>query len=237
MGIAHVPARAQLWAWLYAVNWGCVVDGLGWPLIHFWSLAIEEHFYLIWPFVIWGCRRGTAVGVCIACILLSTAIREVQVFKGVAPSVFWMLDSTHFDSLALGGLIALAARGPRGSFILVRPAKYVAVFSAMTLGFVVGRLGEMSHMSPDFQAYGVTPLVALFGSALILVAHTPRSSPLGLLFNSAPMRFFGKYSYGLYVWHGVLMAQFDLGSRSRNTRPPSAPSRWRSSCTPPSRPR
>jgi peptidoglycan/LPS O-acetylase OafA/YrhL len=205
------PARQQLWAWFYATNLGCIVnEAQFWVPLHFWSLAIEEHFYLIWPFVIWRCGRDEAIRVCVACILLTAVNRELMIVANVASYKIWLLDTSHLDSLALGGLIALLARVPQGSTPLVRPARYVAAISALALGIVVSLLRGMDHMSLKFQAFGMLPLVILFGAAIILVAHAPRSSLQGILFNSGFMRFFGKYSYGIYVWHGLLMGFFNF---------------------------
>jgi peptidoglycan/LPS O-acetylase OafA/YrhL len=200
-----LPRRKQLWAWLYATNWALAwqPDSFG-NLDHFWSLAIEEHFYLVWPFVVWSCSRLTAVKVCIACFCASTLSRILLVALGVAPGSVWQLDTSHTDSLCLGGLIALLVRGPSGSAPLVEPAKKIAIIALIALASVIFWRGRMSHMDGAFLMVGVPPLLILFGAGIVLVAHAPPSSLLGLIFNSGVMKFFGKYSYGLYVWHWLL---------------------------------
>ena len=67
----------------------------------------------------------------------------------------------------------------------------------------------MSHADPSFQVWGMVPLVAFMGSGLILANHV---SPVGLAGRSLRsnfLQFFGRYSYGLYVWHGLLIFHFD----------------------------
>jgi len=130
-------------------------------------------------------------------------------FWGIPTNRIWLLDTSHLDALALGAWFSLAVRGPRGPSALIRPARYVAAVSAVLLAAVIVWLGRMVHMDPLFQAFGMPPLVAFFGSGLILVAYAPRSSVLGRLLGARPLRFFGTYSYGLYVWHALLMPFFD----------------------------
>ena len=51
----------QLWLWAYVSNFAQSVRGVEWHMAgHFWSLAVEEHFYLVWPAVIWLIRRPLA---------------------------------------------------------------------------------------------------------------------------------------------------------------------------------
>ncbi len=205
----HWPPGRQLWAWLYAVNWGAVVEGRPFePLGHFWSLAIEEHFYLVWPFMIWRLSRRGAMAACLVCIVTAVVFRCGLLAAGVVPGAVWQLDPSHLDSLALGGLIALAVRGPGGSARLVRPAKYVLLVAALALAGVVGWRGALSHADSAFQACGMPLLVAFFGAGLVLVAHAPRASVIGRVFTSPVLCLFGKYSYGLYVWHGLLFYHF-----------------------------
>jgi peptidoglycan/LPS O-acetylase OafA/YrhL len=109
----------------------------------------------------------------------------------------------------MGAAIALAIRGPRGSWPLVRPARLVAAASGAWLaGFVLWRR-ELLHVSHEFQIYGNTALTLLIGSTLVLACHARTSSPAGALVSSRFLRFFGKYSYGLYVWHGVLFPHIE----------------------------
>ena len=73
-GSGRRPAE-EVWMWLYAVNWGIVFHDYGFGVMHhFWSLAIEEHFYLIWPLVIWFSRRKTAINICVGCFCASGAV-------------------------------------------------------------------------------------------------------------------------------------------------------------------
>jgi peptidoglycan/LPS O-acetylase OafA/YrhL len=208
-GVDHWGAGRQSWAWLYAVNWGVAARGIAsfGPMLHFWTLAIEEHFYLVWPFVIWASSRVWTIRICIGCIVVSAASRILLNAAGVHADRIVMLDTTHLDALALGGLIALAIRGPEGSMPFVRPARVMFVISGFTLATIFLGRGRFDHVDWVVQVAGMTPLVAFFGSAVILAPYA--SGWAGDVLRSKGLRFFGKYSYGIYVWHGLLIAHFD----------------------------
>src|SRR5262245_11738617 len=82
---AFQPAvHAQGWLWLYGANVWQAVRGqwcLG-PLNHFWSLAIEEHFYFLWPAVIYFTSRRTAMRVCLAAFVASIVSRGLWLAGG-----------------------------------------------------------------------------------------------------------------------------------------------------------
>jgi peptidoglycan/LPS O-acetylase OafA/YrhL len=193
---------------LYAVNWRSIWrDHQFGVMEHFWSLAVEEHFYLVWPLVIWISSRNTAIRTCIACFCASVLSRTLLVMWGAASSEsIWFLDTSHLDALCLGGWLALTVRGPTGSASLLGPAKKLAVLAFLALACVILWRRSMNHTDRMFQIFGFPPLLLFFGASLVLVVHASPSSLFGLIFNSGLMRFFGKYSYGLYVWHWLLSA-------------------------------
>jgi peptidoglycan/LPS O-acetylase OafA/YrhL len=208
-GCDGTPFRSQLWCWAYAANWGLIVGNVPGPLGIFWSLAIEEHFYLVWPRVIWHLSRRHALRLSLGLILVGMAARITLAIVGLHPVNAWLLDTYHVESLSMGAAIALAIRGPRGSRPLVQPARLVAAVSVAWLaGLVLWKhtlwQHQFLHVNREFQIYGNTPLTLLIGSGMVLACHASPGSPAGALVASRFLRFFGKYSYGLYVWHGVL---------------------------------
>ena len=107
--------------------------------------------------------------------------RELLLTLGVSPSGIWHLDTSHVDSLCLGGWLALIGRGPSGFRALVRPAKKIAVLAVLALICVILWRRGMDQMDSMFQVGGIPPLVVLLGAGLVLVIHAPLSSPLGLI--------------------------------------------------------
>jgi peptidoglycan/LPS O-acetylase OafA/YrhL len=192
---AMQPAvEAQGWLWLYGANVVQACRGqwcLG-PLNHFWSLAIEEHFYLAWPAVVYLARRRTAMRWCELLFASCVAARAAWLAWGgndVAADVFTLL---RMDAIVLGSWIALAARGEGGWDWLRRRAGSALVVCgpAALAADLVGR--RMLGLPTAAWA-------AACGSLLVLVVAAPQAGPLGRLGASRWLRFFGKYSYAMYV--------------------------------------
>ncbi len=190
----------QSWLWLYGAN---VLQSLRgeWCLgsfNHFWSLAVEEHFYLFWPLVIYCCSRRTAMIACGSIVGIAAIARTVWLLGGgndVAAETFTLL---RMDALAMGGLLALAVRGPGGVKALYPWAIAGAVFLAAVL-LPISLLHKRLLAIPEL-------LFAVFFAATILLALTASKEGLwGKLWNSPLLRFFGKYSYGMYVFQNLLI--------------------------------
>src|SRR5262249_10862920 len=108
----------QAWAWLYAVNIHAAMHGQ-WSLSyinHFWSLAVEEHFYLFWPMVIFlMARRPRAlIAVSLGLSLCAIAARVTGSLMGLSWFTTGLLTPFRLDGLALGAFLAVAARQPGG---------------------------------------------------------------------------------------------------------------------------
>lgn len=185
----------QPWLWLYGANVLQSLRGewcLG-PLNHFWSLAIEEHFYFLWPAVIYYSSRRTGMAISGAVFAGSIGARMLWLMAGgsdVAAEVFTLL---RMDGLALGSWVALAARGPEGFGWLKRYApSALGIFGAVALATTV--LERRLYGLPT-AAWACT-----CGAMLILVVGARPQQLLGRLGHSRVLQFFGKYSYGMYVF-------------------------------------
>lgn len=176
---------------------------------HFWSLAVEEQFYLLWPllvFLVRGRRRLIALGLALSGIAL--LLRIVLYWRGASPMLIFMLTPCRMDTLLLGGCMALAIRGesgwiPRrwmGWMVLIALAS-AAVIAAYTLW----------HLGTDMRSFffGATfgyTVIAL-GCIAILVASLEPASAANHIFRWSILRSLGKYSYGIYVLH-IFVAHF-----------------------------
>ena len=175
-------------------------DSVG-VLGHFWSLAIEEHFYLFWPFVVaWGSRRRL-VAVCLSIIILSFTARCAAVLYGLSPDAVYFLTPFRIDALAAGAVISLAIRGPLGIEGLIIPAWVLGSISLVCLLVLTLLCNGLPYSDPMVQMLGYSLLALMFGS-VILIGLT--WSPATTLFENSILRWFGKYSYGLYVWHPIV---------------------------------
>jgi peptidoglycan/LPS O-acetylase OafA/YrhL len=190
----------QAWLWLYGANVFQAYHA-GWclgPFNHFWSLAVEEHFYLAWPLVIFCCSRRTAMRVCLGLIAAATIGRIAWLAAGGNGVAIEVLTPLRMDGLALGSWLALAARGENGLAWLARFARPAAIASGAAV--LVLWLADKRLMGIPYTLWS-----CLFGSLLVLTVTAPTAGWLGRFGNSRLMRFFGKYSYAMYVFQNLLI--------------------------------
>ncbi len=200
-------AENQLSLWLYYSNVTIALRerfylhaewvGLG----HFWSLAVEEQFYLVWPAVVFLARPRVLIGICVACLGVALALRTGLVLAGGHLYAAYVLTPCRFDALALGALIATLARRPGAWPHLVHVARAVVPLSAAVMAALILRADGLSFLDPIAQTVGYSTLAWLFGGTLVLALDSPNWGIVGRLFDNAPLRFLGKYSYALYVFH------------------------------------
>ena len=108
----------QIWAWLYAVNIYIAKEG-DWSfsyLEHFWSLCVEEHFYLFWPAVVFLLVRRPRVllAVCLAIAFGAMLARLTGSLMGLSWWTTYVLTPFRLDGLALGAFLAVLVRQPGG---------------------------------------------------------------------------------------------------------------------------
>ena len=180
---------------------------------HFWSLAVEEQFYLLWPCIMFYIRDRkklmfTALGLAALAPILRTAI----LFSGgLDRELCFEFTLCRMDSLLIGGALALAMRGPeRSSILKVAPLAFPSL-----MAFCVGLNLWLTGGSLDFRrgsffySAGFTLLAISFAG---LTACALRSeSTTARIFQNRVLRWFGRYSYGIYVLHFILVNTFSIG--------------------------
>ena len=214
---------------LYGINWRLAAQSVDYlakgeapsPVQHFWSLAVEEQFYLVWPVLLllatrWARphmrrhrrrlngRGGTSTRSLTPWLFLGLALVAV-------PSLAWSIHLTAVDAgpayfvtttrmweLAIGGAIAIGA--PRLARI---PNRAAACLGWAGLAAVVGT-GLILTTATPFP--GWLALIPTLGTAAVIAAGPASglSGPVRLL-GSTPMRWVGGLSYSLYLWHWPLI--------------------------------
>jgi peptidoglycan/LPS O-acetylase OafA/YrhL len=196
----------QRWYWTYLLNVRIAAEG--WPkfnaLAHFWSLAIEEQFYLVWPFVVYLFGRTSLMRICLACVLLALLVRVGLAWAGQGLAAY-VLAPARMDALAVGALLALMARGPQGLLPWRRSAFLVTAGTGVILAATLVWRRGLWTLDPLVFTVGFTLLACFFGALLTLAVTSRAGSGSGALFESRPLRFLGRYSYGLYVFHHPIL--------------------------------
>jgi peptidoglycan/LPS O-acetylase OafA/YrhL len=193
-------AHLERWYWLHISNWKSAFGEDVRPLSHFWSLSIEEQFYLVWPIVVWLVPPRRLAAVCAAIAVAVCAARCGAAAAGVVPEALHRLTVFRMDGLALGGLVAVVARTPALRAALRRRLGAISGTAGALLAalLVVGR----GATSLPMVTLGYTAF-ALVDACFVFAAFDAAGSPGGLArqMRRPLLRRFGKYSYGIYVFH------------------------------------
>jgi peptidoglycan/LPS O-acetylase OafA/YrhL len=201
----------QAWAWLYGVNIYLAIHN-GWVLSyieHFWSLAVEEHFYLVWPFAIWllAARRRALLAFSLVVALASFAGRVVASLHGVSPIATTVLTPFQLDALAIGGFLAVYLRQPEGEAAARRAILPLVLAGAALLLLQFG-LRHFTSPGDAVLALRSGAFHLMFAALLLKALASGPDSTWGRFFGGTPMVTLGKYSYGLYVYHHFLSYYF-----------------------------
>lgn len=164
-------------------------------LNHLWSLAVEEQFYLLWPFIVrYTPIRWLAV-LCVGLLVIATPLRFlVAGEQGVNSVASYVLPFTRMDGLAAGSFLAVFFRLDLHSFIPFD--KWIARLLFCWSGWEIYQI--FMH-GTELRLYNLSAL--FFVSLLYLSLNTDPRAFVRRVCENAILRDLGKYSYGLYVFH------------------------------------
>jgi len=194
---------SQAWYWTYLTNIHVVVAG-DWPapqhLNHFWSLAIEEQFYLVWPMAVLALSRRRLVWLALGCIATALLLRIIAPF-GMSALDAYVLLPTRMGSLAAGALVALLVRSDDGLRALKTWSLPGIAVSAILLVVLAGLEGRPDASDRLVVIFGY-PLIALGAASLIgFIVTADRRTWVHRVLTMGWLTKMGLYSYGLYVLH------------------------------------
>jgi len=197
-------ARYQGWLWGYAYNILVAIKGRyffssGWMgLGHFWSLAVEEQFYLAWPFIVMFVSRKTLKTICVSIIALTPLVR--MAFFLSEANIYWVVMFTlcQLDSLAWGALLAVLEKS--GKLTRLRRPAVITMIGVGSL-LAVASLHWPKSPETGFPLVAYHSGIAILFAAVILLAQ---GGSFGWL-NGAIFREIGQKSYAMYVFHVPLL--------------------------------
>lgn len=195
----------QVWYWTYLTN--CHLAARGTLYDHlipniFWSLSIEEQFYLAWPFVALFCAPRTVLRVAVALVVLALGSRVAMSGAGWPAVASFALPFARMDCLAVGACLALLARREGGLEARIGMARWGIGLCLALLFLLAWPAGHLDWGSPLVHTLGFSALALGFGGLLVLAVPRGGSPWVRRALDNAPLRSLGKYSYALYLVHG-----------------------------------
>ncbi|WP_127358199.1 acyltransferase family protein [Actinacidiphila soli] len=208
---------------LYAVNFRLAINGTDYlaqgsppsPFQHFWSLAVEEQFYLVWPVLLllsWKVarRRGFLAAPLVVLCLVSFGL-SVSTTQTSAPWAYFG-SQTRIWELGVGSLLALSvARLERLSPRIAAPMTWIGLLCIVLSALVFG---------PNTPFPGYDAVLPVVGAGLVLAGGcAPAPLGAGLLLARRPAVWLGGLSYGWYLWHWPLLIIGPMALKMPNSLP------------------
>jgi peptidoglycan/LPS O-acetylase OafA/YrhL len=192
----------QVWLWTYLQNWLYIFNNPGQTntLNHLWSLAVEEQFYLLWPLIILLIRSPKFLLAFISLLLVAVLGLRLWIWSNhIADLAYFNLYTfSRIDGICIGCMIALLLR--INPLFLKKYTPWIVLFFAILnfAFFFINRSYQFSF--PYLALAGYSTFGMMFG-LLVNEAVSGETKLINKLFNIPLLKFFGRISYGFYIFH------------------------------------
>lgn len=210
---ASLASLANVYFWLFQNNSYFAAPSAQSPLLHLWSLGVEEQFYLFWPLLLLLFYRPTKAGrFCIGAALVAIVSFALgNILYPLDPSFVYYMMPTRAGELLLGALVAvLTLRGAHKRI----PAAASGWLALCGLALLIGSFALITGHMP-FP--GVVAIAPTGGAALLILAGTINTTWVSRLLSFKPLVHIGLISYSAYLWHWPLLAFYRYGYGEPNT--------------------
>jgi peptidoglycan/LPS O-acetylase OafA/YrhL len=188
----------QWYYWFYLQDFSLTFHWDAFGPMHFWSLAIEEHFYLFWPILVYVIPNRHLSKVIIALLILAPICRYLLASQHYETFYFTL---ARMDELALGAWLGLLEHQGKLSAEL---KKYFLISLFVVGGFTVYLWTQFfGEKSLWIQVIKYDLIAVIYFLVIGLIIIIPRSSWISLLLSHPILVFIGSISYGLYVYHAI----------------------------------
>jgi peptidoglycan/LPS O-acetylase OafA/YrhL len=175
-------------------------DEFGPPVIAVtWSLAVEEHFYLLWPFIVRNLSSKHLLLTCAVALTVAPLIRTILVMRNAEVAAH-VLMPCRMDSLAGGAAVALLLTGPYERLVRLLSRYGWIAGAAIILGAAVVQNG-LTWRSSGTLTIALSADTLLFVSMFLVMLQRGPEHFLNRLFSWPPFRSLGQYSYAMYLFH------------------------------------
>ena len=203
----------SLAALFYVSNWWYIYHKLSYfdnfnqisPLNHFWSLAVEEQFYVVWPFIIslgfYYIKKQSRMILLICLGAFASALAMAILYEpGVDPSRIYYGTDTRAFSLLIGAVLALVWPSNRLANKIILKARFILdVVGGIALIIILVMFWKTNQYDPFLYKGG---MVLLSIATALLVANLAHpASRIAQFLRFRPLRWVGVRSYGIYLWH------------------------------------